>query len=156
MQIEDKTLWFTIQLLAGRLLRKCRPNQVSGPTIKLADTTRDGVQYNSALYLLNQYTKDYIATQDHNQPFHYAWLLILIGFVGWKEPKQGIFLNTNLNFRGACYANLWVTSDAARKEANNTVFYYYYDQLCKAINSSLHVTREVTDAYGKVMCFTAD
>ena len=45
-RIEDKPLWFTVQLLAGRVLRKCRPNQVLGPMIELADTARDGVQYN--------------------------------------------------------------------------------------------------------------
>ena len=94
--------------------------------------------------------------QDQNQPFHYAWLLILIRFVGWKEPKQGIFLSTNLNYRGAQCANLWFSSDAVRQEANNIVFYYYYNQLCKAINSSPHITREVIDAYGKVMCFVID
>ena len=36
------------------------------------------------------------------------------------------------------------------------VFYYYYDQLCTAINSSQHVTREVTNAYGKIVRFVAD
>lgn len=36
------------------------------------------------------------------------------------------------------------------------VFYYYYDQLCKAINSSSHVTHEVTDTYGKIVHFIAD
>ena len=108
-------------------MRKCKPNQVSGPAIELEDTTRDGAQYNWALYLMNQFNDDCIAMQDHNHSFHYAWLLILIGFVGWKEPKQGIFLNTNLNFRGARYANLWVALDATRKDANNTIFYYYYD-----------------------------
>ena len=82
VQIEDKPFRFTVQLLVGRVLRKIRPNQVSGPTIELTDTTRDGVQYNWALYLLNQFTEDCIAMQDQNQPFHYAWLLILIGFVG--------------------------------------------------------------------------
>ena len=95
VQIEDKPLRFTVQLLVGRVLQKCRPNQVSGPTIKLANTTKDEVQYNWALSLLNQFTNNYIAAQDHNQPFHYTWLLILIGLVGWKEPKQGIFFNTN-------------------------------------------------------------
>ena len=35
-------------------------------------------------------------------------------------------------------------------------FYYYYDQLCKAINISLCVTREVTNTYGKIMCFAVD
>ena len=84
------------------------------------------------------------------------WLLILIRFIGWKEPKQGIFLNTNMSFREACYANLWVTSHAIKQDANNMVFYYYYDQLCKAISISPHVTREVTDTYSKIMCFIAD
>ena len=45
-QIEDKPLQFIVQLLANQILRKCRPNQVSGPAIKLADTTRDEVYYN--------------------------------------------------------------------------------------------------------------
>ena len=45
-QIEDQPLWFTVQLLVGRVLQKCRPNQVLGLTIELADTSRDGVQYN--------------------------------------------------------------------------------------------------------------
>ena len=82
MQIKEKPLRFTVQLLARQVLQKCRPNQVSGLTIELADTTRDGVQYNWALYLLNQFNDDCIAVEDHNQPFHYAWLLILIRFIG--------------------------------------------------------------------------
>ena len=36
------------------------------------------------------------------------------------------------------------------------VFYCYYDQLCKAINSSLRVTREVIDTYGKIVRFVAN
>ena len=36
------------------------------------------------------------------------------------------------------------------------VFYYYYDQLCKDINSSPCITHEVTDTYGKIMRFVAD
>ena len=36
------------------------------------------------------------------------------------------------------------------------VFYYYYDQLCKAISSSPQVTHEVTDTYSKIMCFIVD
>ena len=43
-QIEDKALRFTIQLLAGWVLRKCQLNKV--PAIELADATRDGTQHN--------------------------------------------------------------------------------------------------------------
>ena len=35
------------------------------------------------------------------------------------------------------------------------MFYYYYDQLCKAINSSPRVTCEVTNTYGKIVHFVA-
>ena len=33
------------------------------------------------------------------------------------------------------------------------MFYYYYDQLCKAINSSLRITHKVTNTYGKIVHF---
>ena len=36
------------------------------------------------------------------------------------------------------------------------VFYYYYNQLCKAINSSPHVTCKVTNTYGKIVHFIVD
>ena len=36
------------------------------------------------------------------------------------------------------------------------VFYYYYDELRKAINSSLWVTHKVTDEYGKIAHFVID
>jgi hypothetical protein len=80
----------------------------------------------------------------------------LIGFVGWKEPKQGLFFSTNLIFKGAHFANLWAMTDTKKQEAINMVFYYYYEQLCKAISISLWVTREVIETYGKIMRFAAD
>ena len=43
VKIEDKPLRFTVQLSAGRVLRKCGPNQVLGPTIELADIAKDRV-----------------------------------------------------------------------------------------------------------------
>ena len=108
------------------------------------------------MYLLNQFNEDCRVVQDQNQPFHYTCLLNLIGFVGSKEPKQGLLLSTSLSFKGARFVNLWATTDAKKQETNNVVFYFYYEQLCKAINVSLHVTREVTKMYRKIMHFAAD
>ena len=156
MQIKDKALCFTIQLLVGWVLWKSRPNQVSGPTIELVDATKEGAQYNQSLYLLNQFNEDCRVTQDHSQPFYYAWLLILIGFMGWKELKQGLFLSTSLNFKGTRFANLWETSDTKKQDANNMVFYYYYEQLCKAISIIPCVTHEITDIYGIIIHFVVD
>ena len=42
-QIEEKPLRFIVQLLARKVLRKCRPNQVSGPAIELAYIVKDGL-----------------------------------------------------------------------------------------------------------------
>ena len=67
-----------------------------------------------------------------------------------------MFLSTSLSFKGARFANLWATTDAEKQDANNMVFYYYEEQLCKAISVSPHVTREVTKMYGKIMHFTVD
>ena len=36
------------------------------------------------------------------------------------------------------------------------MFYYYHDQLCKAISSSPRVTCKVTNKYGKIIKFIAD
>lgn len=105
---------------------------------------------------MNQFNEDCRAAEDQNQPFHYAWLLILIGFVVWKEPKQGLFLSISLSFKRAHFTNLRVTTDAVKQDANNTVFYYYYEQLCKAIRISPRVPCEVTDMYGKMMHFATD
>ena len=52
--------------------------------------------------------------------------------------------------------NLWETTDAEKQDANNIVFYFYYEQLCKAINISPRVTCEVTYMYGKIMHFPGD
>ena len=65
-------------------------------------------------------------------------------------------LSTSLSFKGARFRNLWATTYAEKKDANNMVFYFYYEQLCKAIRISLHVTHEVTNIYGKIMRFVAD
>ena len=61
-----------------------------------------------------------------------------------------------MSFKGARFANLWVTIDAKKQDTNNVVFYFYYEQLCKAISVSSRVTCEVIDMYGKIMHFTVD
>lgn len=59
--IEDCALRFTIQLLTGRVLRKCRPSEVPMGTIDLATHEKEGKQYNWFSYWLNQFMDDYKA-----------------------------------------------------------------------------------------------
>ena len=80
--IEDDTVRFTVQLLAGCVLHTCRPTKVLATVVDLAHCVKEGVEYNWSLYLLNQFIEDCRAAQKIAQPLHYSWLLIIIAFVG--------------------------------------------------------------------------
>lgn len=66
MDIEDEALWFTIQLLVGCVLRKCRPTEVLATAVELVASAKDGKPYNWCLYLLNQFMGNYPGVQEHN------------------------------------------------------------------------------------------
>ena len=117
---------FTVQLLARHLLRTCHPTEDPDTVVDLAHCVKEGVEYNWSLYLLNQFIEDDKATQETSQPFHYSWLLIIIVFVGWKEPRYSQFLTVQTNCRGVRYAHLWATKDPEHENLSNMVFYTYY------------------------------
>jgi hypothetical protein len=106
LDIEDEALMFTVQLLARHVLRKCRPTKVPTAAMELATSTKEEKPYNWCLYLLNQLMEDCVGTQEHNQPFHYSWLLVLIAFVKWKELKHSEFLPVQNDYKGVHYVNL--------------------------------------------------
>ena len=62
--IEDDMVWFTVQLLAGRLLHTCRPTEVPATVVDLDHYVKEGVEYNWSLYLLNQFIEDCKAVQE--------------------------------------------------------------------------------------------
>ena len=91
--LTDDTLRFTASLLAGRLLTKVLPKEVTGSVIHLAIQVAEGEQFNWCLFLLNIFLQDCLTSQDElNHPFHFSWLLILCAFVRWKEPPHTQFL----------------------------------------------------------------
>lgn len=154
--IEDEALRFTVQLLVGWVLRKCRPTKVPATVVDLAAQEKDGKPYNWCLYLLNQFMEDCTGAQEHNQPLHYSWMLVLLTFVMWKETKHNTFLPVWNDCRGVRYVNLWATADSDRQRLNNMVFYTYYQQLCVLIADKLRITKQVTDLYNKKVKFTMD
>ena len=70
--------------------------------------------------------EDCRVVQENNQPFHYSWLLVLMAFITWKEPKYTQFLSARGECPGVRYANLWANADLERQRINNQVFYTYY------------------------------
>ena len=56
--IQDPSLKFTASLLAGRLLTKVRPKEVTGSVIRLAIDVTKGKEFNWCLFLLNNFLQD--------------------------------------------------------------------------------------------------
>jgi hypothetical protein len=89
--ISDDCVKFAMQVLACKLLRKCRRDQVPAGAITVTEKCVEGVQMNWETFLVNQFQIDYREAQDRGMEFHYAWLLILIALVAWREPKTHNF-----------------------------------------------------------------
>lgn len=111
----------------------------------ISQCVKEGVEYNWSLYLLNQFIEDCRPAQETVQPLRYSWLLIIIVFVGWKEPRDSQFLTILTDFRGVRYANLWASRNPEHENLSNMVFYTYYQMLCEAIQKMPHITNEVTE-----------
>jgi hypothetical protein len=79
--IESGTVHLACQLIAGKLVRKNRPTQVSAFVVDLAEKCVEGLQMNWAKYQVNQLEIDCREAQDQGHDFHFSWLLILIVFV---------------------------------------------------------------------------
>jgi hypothetical protein len=89
--IQDGTVCLTCQLIAGKLVRKNCPTQVTGFMVDLAGKCVEGMQMNWVNYLVNELEKDCREAQDLGYEFHYSWLIILITFVTWKMPEGATF-----------------------------------------------------------------
>jgi hypothetical protein len=69
------------QLLAGKIVRKNLPTQVTRFVVDLTGKCVEGLQMSWANYLVNELEKYCREAQDLGYEFHYSWLIILIAFV---------------------------------------------------------------------------
>jgi hypothetical protein len=74
------------KILAYKLLRKCRKEEVLVGVVVVASQCAEGATVSWAPYLLNLFLDDCKDAQDLGTKFHYSWLLMLIAIMGWKEP----------------------------------------------------------------------
>jgi hypothetical protein len=80
-----------INNLACKLLRKCHKDKVLVGVIVVAAQCAEGTFMSCAPYLLNLFQVEYKDAQDLGTKFHYSWLITLIAFMGWREPKYVVF-----------------------------------------------------------------
>ena len=96
------TIWhqnirFVAELLACKLMRKCRPNEVSAPIVSIAVNCAEGYSYKWEEYIAKEFLEDVHDAQEKGRPFHYSWMIVLIALVGWKEPTEVQFVDVPSN-----------------------------------------------------------
>jgi hypothetical protein len=129
------------QLIAGKLVRKNRPTQVTGFVVDLAGKCVEGLQMNWVKYLVNQLELDCREAQDQGYEFHFSWLLILIAFVSWEMPEGATFPDIEpFEPLAAKFTTLWYSSDMNKQWQSNVVFHTYYLQLKRAIEVEPRMT----------------
>jgi hypothetical protein len=89
--IQNGAVCLACKLIAGKLVWKNRPTQVTSFVVNLAGKCVEGLQMNWVKYLVNQLELDCREVQDQGYEFHYSWLLILIAFVTWEMPEGVTF-----------------------------------------------------------------
>jgi hypothetical protein len=113
--IDSGTVYLTYQMIAGKLVCKNRPTQVSGFVVDLARKCLEGVQMKWSKYLVDQLELDCREAQDQGYEFHFSWLLILITFIAWEMSEDVIFPET-LPFEPLAmkFITLWYMTDMNR------------------------------------------
>jgi hypothetical protein len=106
------------------------------------------------MFLLNQFLIDCKEAQDKGMEFHYAWLLILIALVAWREPEDTQFLGAMKKpCLAARYVNLWHTVHKERQLDNNIMFYVYKEVIQMSIQNTPCILPQVVEAYKGIACF---
>jgi hypothetical protein len=106
--ISDDNVQFAMQVLACKLLHKCRKDEVPTAVIAAVEKCIEGVQMNWATFLVNQFLQDCIEAQEKGTKFHYAWLVDFY-CVGRMAGTRLLSVH-GTSGRGsmvAWYANLW-------------------------------------------------
>jgi hypothetical protein len=89
--IQNAQFCLAFQLIAGKLVRKNRPTQVTGFVVDLTGKCTEGLQMNWEKYLMNQLELDCREAQDQGYEFHFSWILILISFIAWEMLERVTF-----------------------------------------------------------------
>jgi hypothetical protein len=61
----------TFQIIAGKIIRKNHPTQVTGFVVEFTGKCVEGMQMNWVNYLVNELEKDHCKAQDLGYEFHY-------------------------------------------------------------------------------------
>jgi hypothetical protein len=145
------------QLIAGKLVRKNRPTQVTRFVVDLARKCVEGLHMNWMKYLVKQLELECREAQDQGYEFHFSWILILITFIAWEIPEGATFPDIEpFEPLAAKFSTLWYSSDMNKQWQSNVIFHTYYTQLKTVIQSEPHITPNKLHRFRPLMKFSAD
>jgi hypothetical protein len=126
--INNGAVHLTCQMIAGKIVRKNQPTQVTGFIVDLTGKCAKGLQMNWAQYLINHMDLNCIEAQDQGHKFHFSWLLILIAFIAWEMPEGATFPNIEpFEPLSVKFSTLWYSNDMNKKWKSIVVFHTYYN-----------------------------
>jgi hypothetical protein len=147
----------TFQLIAGKIVRKNHPTQVTRFVVDFVGKCMEGMQMNWLSYLINELEKDCHEAQDQGYEFHFSWFLILIAFVTWKILEGATFPEIEPSESlAARFSTLWYTNDVSKQWKSNVMFHAYYQQLKFSIESFPCMTPHTLHQYRPIAKFCTD
>jgi hypothetical protein len=151
--INDPATRFSTRLLGCKLMCKCHKEEVSVGVVIVTMQCAKGSSMSWAPYLLNSFLEDCKDTQDWGSEFHYSWLLILIGLIGWKEPVYSKYLERPGKCGTTRYISLRSSADPKRKKTNTDIFVRYFTEIQDLIADTWHISPETVQEFGQVANF---
>jgi hypothetical protein len=141
-RINDVVTQLGTKILACKLLRKCRREEVLAGVVAVATQCAKDTTMSWAPCLLNIFLYDCKYAQYLCTKFHYSWLTMLITFMGWREPRYVTFGTRPKSNQGVRYLLLKATSDANKKRMNGSKFEGYLHDLQEAISNMWRITAQ--------------
>lgn len=93
--IKDNVVHVVTQLLARKVMRKCRTDEVPAPMVALDKQCMEGVKFNWAKFLCDEFLINCCEVQEQGKTFHYMWLLLSILLVAGELSADSQFPNIN-------------------------------------------------------------
>jgi hypothetical protein len=154
-RINDAATQLGMKISACKLLGKFHREEVTAGVVAVVAQCVEGTSMIWAPYLLKlflDYCKD---AQDLGTKFHYSWLVTLIAFMGWREPRYVVFGTRPKPNQGTRYFLLRARLEARRKKVNGAIFEGYLRELQEAISNMWRITPEDVARYGDIANFQA-
>jgi hypothetical protein len=86
--IQDGAVCLDFQLIAGNIVRKNRPTQVTRFMVDIIGKCMEGMQMKWESYLVNELERDYREVQDQGYEFHFNSFLLLITFCHLENVRR--------------------------------------------------------------------